>query len=277
MTAPTSASSPSTAPASTRSTSDAAAGVATLEGRARRSVGARRAETVLGVAAFALLGATIVRGLTLPPTIEQEDYSRLIAVHPPIAWVAYLAFGVMALGSALYLVPATRHARFDRLAAASAEIGVVFTTLMLVTGAIWGRPTWGVWWVWDARLTLSALMLALLVGYGALRRMTPDPARRATLSAVTGIAAVVIIPINHFAVTWWRTLHQGRSLAQTTPGSDLDGAYIGAMLLGFLAMSLVFGWLLAVRTRLERLESERAAVELVDAVAERRREGTITP
>ena len=233
----------------------------------------KRAEAALGVVAFALLGATIAVGLNLPPTREQEEYSRLIAVHPPIAWVAYVAFGVMALGSVLYLVPATRHARWDRIAASSAELGVVFTSLMLVTGSIWGRPTWGVWWVWDARLTLSALMLALLLGYAALRRITVDPERRAVLSAVTAVAAVTIIPINHFAVTWWRTLHQGRSLAQVSPGSDLDDSYISAMLLGFIAMTLVYGWLLLVRTRLERLNEERGTTELDAAIAERRREG----
>jgi heme exporter protein C len=232
-----------------------------------------RLEIAFGAVAFGLLALTIGLGFNLPPTIEQEEYSRLIAVHPPIAWVAYVAFGVMALGSLLYLVPATRHARWDRLAAASAELGVVFTSLMLITGSIWGRPTWGVWWVWDARLTLSALMLALLVGYGALRRITPDPDRRGILSAVTGLAAVVVIPINHFAVSWWRTLHQGRSLAQASPGSDLDGSYVAVMLVGFVAMSAVFGFLLLVRTRIERLDEERQGEALEAAIAERRREG----
>ena len=233
----------------------------------------KRATAALGVAAIGSLALTMVLGLDLPPTREQEEYARLIAVHPPIAWTAYIAFGVMALGSLLYLLPATRHDRWDRVAAASAELGVVFTALMLITGSIWGRPTWGVWWVWDARLTLSALMLALLVGYGALRRITPDPQRRAVLSAVAGLGAVVVIPVNHFAVTWWRTLHQGRSLAQVSPGSDLDGSYIAVMLLGFVAMTLVYGWLLALRTRLERLEAERDESALVDAIADRRREG----
>lgn len=232
-----------------------------------------RLSVVSGAIAFGLLALTIGLGLNLPPTQEQDEYARLIAVHPPIAWVAYVAFGVMALASALYLLPATRRARWDRMAASSAELGVVFTALMLVTGAIWGRPTWGVWWVWDARLTLSALMLALLIGYGALRRITPDPDRRALLSAVTGIAAVVVVPVNHFAVTWWRTLHQDRSLAQVSPGSDLDGSYITVMLVGFLAMTSVYAWLLAHRMRVEQVEDERDAGMLAAAIDERRREG----
>ena len=236
----------------------------------------KRAEQGLGVVAFAALAVTMAAGFNLPPTVEQEEYSKLIAIHPPIAWVAYVAFGVMAIGSVLYLLPATRHARWDRLAAASAELGVLFTALMLVTGSIWGRPTWGVWWVWDARLTLSALMLALLVGYGALRRITPDPQRRAVLSAVAGLAAVVVVPINHFAVTWWRTLHQGRSLAQPAPQSDLDGSYISVMLLGFVAMSLVYAYLLMARVRLERVTDERENDALAVAIEARRREGVLS-
>lgn len=230
---------------------------------------------VLGVAALAALGLTVAIGLRLPPTAEQEVYARLIAIHPPIAWVAYLAFGVMALGSGLYLLPPTRHRRWDHLAAAAAELGVLFTALMLVTGSIWGRPTWGVWWVWDARLTLSALMLALLVGYTALRRVSVDPERRALLSGVAGIAAVVIVPVNHFAVSWWRTLHQGRSIVRPAPSSQLDGSYIQAMLVGFVAMTLVFAWLLVQRYRLEQVLDADAGSELETAIAERRAEGAL--
>ncbi len=230
---------------------------------------------VLGGAALVTLVATLVVGLTLPPTEEQQDYSRLIAIHPAIAWVAYVAFGVMALASLLYLLPATRSRAWDRLAAASAEVGVVFTALMLITGSLWGRPVWGVYWTWDARLTLSALMLALLLGYVALRRVTVEVDRRATVSAITGLAAVVVIPLNHFAVTWWRTLHQGRSLVRLSPETELDGRYISAMLLGFLSMTLVYAWMVVHRYRVEALEEERGDVELEAALAERRAEAEV--
>jgi heme exporter protein C len=230
---------------------------------------------ILGAAALASLALTLVLGLRLPPTEEQEDFARLIAIHPAIAWVAYLAFGVMALGSALYLLPSTRARRWDRLAAASAEVGAVFTALMLVTGSIWGRPTWGVWWVWDARLTLSALMLALLLGYVALRRVSVDTERRALVSAIAGVSAVVVIPVNHFAVTWWRTLHQGRSLANISPESHLDFQYIQVMLVGFVAMTLVFAWMLIHRLRLEALEEAYEDEGLAAAIEERRREGAL--
>jgi heme exporter protein C len=235
----------------------------------------RLADGLLGIAAAVTLATTIILGLRLPPTQEQDEYARLIAVHPAIAWTAYLAFGVMAVASVLWLVPATRSRVWDRLAASSAEVGVLFTALMLVTGSIWGRPTWGVWWVWDARLTLSALMLALLLGYVALRRVQVDVERRALVSAVAAVASVVVIPINHFAVTWWRTLHQGRSLARVAPSSELDGEYIAVMLVGFVAMTLVFAWLLQRRYRLEALAEEADDAGLADAIEERRREALV--
>lgn len=233
----------------------------------------RLADGLLGIAAAVTVVTTMILGLRLPPTQEQGEYARLIAVHPAIAWTAYLAFGVTAVASALWLVPATRSRVWDRLAAASAEVGVVFTALLLVTGSIWGRPTWGVWWVWDARLTLSALMLALLLGYVALRAVSVDTERRALLSAIAALSAVVVIPVNHFAVTWWRTLHQGRSLANISPSSELDGEYIAVMLVGFVAMTVTYAWLLLRRYRVEVLAEEFEDVGLAVAIEERRREG----
>ncbi len=226
----------------------------------------------LGIAALVTLGATVILGLTLPKTIEQAEYSRLIAIHPGIAWTAYVACGVTALASIAWLLPRTRAAKWDLLAGASAEIAAVFTALMLVTGSIWGRPTWGVYWVWDARLTLSALLLALLLGYLAIRQVPADPDVRAKRSAMAATLALVVVPVNHFAVTWWRTLHQGRSLAQLTPEDSLDGAFLGAMALGFLAMTLVYAWLLVHRVRIARLEADREESALVAAIEERRAE-----
>lgn len=228
----------------------------------------------LGIAAVLSLAATYVLGLALPDTVEQGGYARLIAIHPGLAWASYVAFAVTALASVAWLVPATRRIGWDHLAGASAEVGVVFTALTLVTGSIWGRPTWGVWWVWDARLTLSALMLAIYLGYLALRRVPAEPEARAGRSAVLALAAVVVVPINHFAVEWWRTLHQGRSLAQLTPENDLDVSFIGAMAVGFLAMTLVYAWLTVHRVRLARLEDAHADAALAVALVERRAEGS---
>jgi heme exporter protein C len=229
----------------------------------------------LGIAALLALAITYALGLTLPETVEQGDYSRLIAIHPGLAWASYVAFGVTALASAAWLWPRTRSLTWDHLAGASAEVGVVFAALTLVTGSIWGRPTWGVWWVWDARLTLSALMLAIYLGYLALRRVPADPDVRAGRAAVVALLAVLVVPINHFAVEWWRTLHQGRSLAQMTPQNDLDGSFIGAMAMGFLAMTLVYAWLTVHRVRVARLEDDEADAALHEALVERRAEAVV--
>ena len=230
----------------------------------------------LGLAALAALVATYAVGLSLPRTVEQGDYSKLIAIHPGIAWASYVAFGVMAGASVLWLWPRTRSLTWDLLAGASAEVGVLFTALTLITGSIWGRPTWGVWWVWDARLTLSALMLALDLGYLALRRVPADAEVRGRRSAIAALLAVVVVPVNHFAVEWWRTLHQGRSLSQVTPGNDLDGKFIFAMTLGFLAMTLIYAWLTVHRLRVARLEEAIVGDDLDSAIDARRREAVTT-
>ena len=241
------------------------------------SVGSRggtggQATFVLGAAGLLATAATVVLGLGLPPTREQGSYARLIAIHPAVAWAAYLAFGVTAVASILYLWPRTRARLWDRLAGASAEVGVVFCALTLVTGSIWGRPTWGVWWTWDARLTSTALLLALFLGYLALRRVGGDLHARSKRSAIAALVAAVDIPIVHFSVEWWRTLHQGRSLAQSVPQSDLDGSYLMVMTLGFMAMTLVYVWLLVHRYRVEAMEEDLETEGLGLALEERRAE-----
>jgi heme exporter protein C len=225
----------------------------------------------LGIAAFVSLAATYAIGLTLPKTYEQGDYSKLIAIHPGLAWASYVAFGVTAMASVLWLWPRTRSLTWDLLAGSSAEVGVVFTALTLITGSIWGRPTWGVWWVWDARLTLSALELTLLLGYLALRRVPADAEVRGRRSALSALLAVLVVPVNHFAVSWWRTLHQGESLS-LTPKDTLDGKFIFAMVLGFLSMTLVYAWLTIHRYRLARREEDVVTDDLDAALEARRRE-----
>jgi heme exporter protein C len=229
----------------------------------------------LGIAAFFALSATVIFGLVMPRSEEQQEYSRLIAIHPGIAWASYVAFGVTALASVLWLWPRTRSLTWDLLAGASAEVGVLFTALTLVTGAIWGRPTWGVYWVWDARLTLSALMLTLLLGYLALRRVPSEPDTRARRSAVTALLAVLVVPVNHYAVTWWSTLHQGGSL-ELASSDSVDGVFVFAMCLGFLAMTLVYAWMTLHRLYIARLEETLVDDDLELAIEARRREAVLT-
>ena len=228
----------------------------------------------LGAAAALSTAATVWLGLWVtPPDQTQHDLVRLVYLHPPIAWVAlYLAFGVAAVSSALWLWPRTRSAFWDRAAVSAVEIGTVFTALTLVTGSLWGRPTWGVWWVWDARLTSTALLLVMLLGYVALRRVPSDPDARARRCAVVALVAAADVPIVHFSVNWWRTLHQNATVLNADLAPTIHGSMAWTLLLGFVSMTLAFAWLLAVRYRIEVLSEHRRRTELDEALLERRAE-----
>ena len=229
----------------------------------------------LGVAAALSLAATIWLGLWVtPPDEVQRNLVRLVYVHPPIAWVAlYLAFGVAAVSSVLWLWPRTRSRFWDRLAVSAVEVGTVFTALTLVTGSIWGRPTWGVWWAWDARLTSTALLLVLLLGYLAVRRVPADPDSRARRSAVVALVAAVDVPIVHFSVDWWHTLHQGATVLNSNLSPTIHGSMAWTLLLGFVAFTLLFAWMLAIRYRIEVLAEHVQDSELDVALHERWAEG----
>ena len=237
----------------------------------RRAV---RLTSALGGAAIVASVAAVIQGLVvMGPTENQGDYSRLLVVHPPLATVAYLAFGVTAAASVLYLLPRTRRRSWDQLAGASAEIGVVLTALTLVTGSIWGHATWGVWWTWDAQLTAEALLLALFVGYLALRRVPAEETVRGRRCAVAALIAALDVPVDHFATSWWRTLHQGSSISLMQPDKHLDAAHGIGLLLGFVAMALVYGWLLIHRYQVEQLETRYEEEGLQVALDARRAEG----
>lgn len=236
-----------------------------------RSVVASR---IVGVAALVQLAVVVVLGLFVTePDVVQRQAVRLIYVHPSVAWVAYVAFGVTALTSALYLWRRTRDPRWDLLAGASGEIGVVFCGLMLTTGMIWGRPTWGVWWTWDARLTSAAVLFVLFLGYLALRRVPGDPAVRAKRSAIAALLAFADVPIVHLSVEWWRTLHQEPSVLRRDLDPTIEGLQLWTMLLSFVAFTTVYAWLLIHRYRLARWESRIEEGGLEAALAERRAEG----
>ncbi len=230
-----------------------------------------------GVAGGLGLGVTVWLGLWVtPPDVHQRDLVRLLYIHPPIAWVAlYLAFGVAGIASVLWLWPRTRARVWDRLAASAMEVGVVFTALTLATGMLWGRPTWGVWWVWDARLTSTALLLVMQLGYLALRRVPGDPDARARRSAVAALVAAVDVPIVHFSVDWWHTLHQPGTVLNPELDAKVHGAMAWTLLLGFVSITLVFVWLLAERYRIETLSDEAADAGLEAALAERWAESTV--
>jgi heme exporter protein C len=233
------------------------------------------AQRILGPVTLASLALTAWLGLVVtPPDKVQGDLARLVYVHPAIAWVAlYLSFGTAAIASALYLWPRTRAVVMDRVAHAAMEVSVVFIALTLVTGSIWGRPTWGVWWAWDARLTSTAILGVLALGYLALRRANDDPVLRARRSAVFAILSAINVPIIHFSVQWWKTLHQGATVFTADRTLLIHGIMAWTLLLSFVSFTLLFLWLLRARYRLEvaREVAERRGFE--EALEQRRREG----
>ncbi len=214
---------------------------------------------VLGFVALAAVAVAMAVALfVVPPDLNQGDAQRIMYPHVASAWLGYLSFGVTALAGILWLWK--RDLRFDAAAVAGAEIGVMFTAFAIWGGMMWGRPIWGVFWQWeDPRLTTTALLLALYVGYLLFRRLTDDPERRATRAAVVGIVAAVDIPIVHFSVEWWRGLHQTATIA--SPDRVLDPAapmvFVGTLLGTLAAFTLSWLYLMIRRYQLGRAELAR--------------------
>jgi heme exporter protein C len=229
---------------------------------------------LLGVGAIVAIAATLYLGLVVsPPDVTQGELVRLIYLHPAAATSCYVAFGLCALASLAYLWPRTRSRRWDALAGASAEVGVVFCLVTLVTGSIWGRGSWGVWWTWDARLTLTALLFAVFLGYLALRRSAGDPDVRARRCALTAVLCSLVVPIDHEATTWWSTLHQGNTLLRANP--LIHGWQLVTMCVSFVAFGLLLTWLIIHRFRVELLEDRWESEGFAAALAERRAEAEI--
>lgn len=232
--------------------------------------------TALGLVSLVSVAATVWLGLWVTPPDEfMGNLVRLIYIHPPVAWVAYLAFGVAAAASLLYLWPRTRTAFWDRLAGASAEVGVVFCALTLVSGSIWGRPTWGVWWTWDPRLTSTALLFVLYLGYLALRRVPASPEARGRRCAVAALVAFADVPISYLSVYWWKSLHQTGTVLDPEQQMHIHGSMAWTLLLGFCAFTLVYVWMVAHRYRLAALEERVDREGLEAALAERRGEAGV--
>jgi heme exporter protein C len=218
---------------------------------------ARKGERILALLSVVALAVSAVLSLVIsPPDVEQGQVIRLMYVHVPAAWLAYLAFTVVFVASIAYLV--TSRIRWDRLAAASAEVGVLFTALTIVLGSLWGKPVWGVWWTWDPRLTTTAILLLIYVGYLAVRRLPDSPAKRARWAAVVGIVGFVDVPIVHLSVRLWRSQHQAPARLLGVP--DLAPSMGAALMVGVLAFTLLYLYLMALRMRVGRLE-DRAMAE----------------
>jgi heme exporter protein C len=204
-------------------------------------------------------------GLVLaPPDYQQGDGFRIVYVHAPAAWLSMLVYGTMAVAAAVGLV--WRIKLGHAVAAASAPIGASFTFLALATGSIWGKPMWGTWWVWDARLTSELMLLFLFAGVIALRSSIDDRDRADRASAVLAIVGIVNLPIIHYSVYWWNTLHQAATLTKFGKPS-MAGDMLWPLLLMLLGFTLFYAAVLLLRLKAQILLRERDASWLRTGIA----------
>lgn len=223
----------------------------------------RTVDRLLGAAAAsATAAAAILALLVAPPDAVQGQAQRLMYVHVPAAWLAYLSFAGVLLASVAYLV--TRDLRWDRRARAAAELGVGMTALTIVMGSLWGRPVWGTWWVWDPRLVTTAILLLVYLGYLSVRELCDDRAAGARRAAAVGVIGFIDIPVVHFSVVWWRTLHQPATLLSPDP-APMDPRMLAALLVAVGAFTL--GGLVVFRRRLRMLAATDAEA-IVQPVAD---------
>ncbi|MDO8502704.1 MAG: cytochrome c biogenesis protein CcsA [Gemmatimonadaceae bacterium] len=218
-----------------------------------------RAWSLFGVFAFVALIAA--QAYAVRNSLADENMGHLqkiLYVHVPAAWITFLAFAVVLVYSILYMLYGRE--KDDLLAAAAAEVGATFNGLTLVLGMIWGKPTWGAWWVWDARLTSTLVLFMIFVGYLALRSFVDDPERRAQWSAAVGVFGAINVPIVYMSVRWWRTIHQ----IQSSP-STLDSTYVLGLRTNAIAFLLIMIYFIRRRYELARLR--RATELLADAAA----------
>ena len=198
---------------------------------------AQRGRWLTGIGLL-LLGGVYVRALAFTPVeLHQGPAQKIFYVHVPAAWSSMLAMGLVGLASILYLL--VRDTRYDRFAAASAEVGTVFACVMLTTGPLWAKPVWGTWWTWDARLTLTLMLFFIFIGYQLLRGAVTDPGLRARYAAVVGICGLVLLPFIHLSVYLFRTLHpQPIVLKPSAPSAPPE--MVTTLLLSVAVFSLLY-------------------------------------
>jgi heme exporter protein C len=227
---------------------------------------------VLGVVALVGAAWAVVFGLLISPADRvQRSGVRIMYIHVPSAWLAYLAFIVTGVSSAAYLWKRTRSLVWDRIAGASAEVGVLFMAITLVTGSLWGRISWGQYWTWDSRLTTTAFLFVTYIGYLAVRGLGGSHDQRARRSAMVALLAVLEIPLVHFSVEWWEPLHQQESVAS----GKLSDLMLFSLVVGIVAFTLLYVWLVLHRQRVLAMEDALDDRGLDLALDERRREGAV--
>jgi len=194
-----------------------------------------------------LLGAGLYLALIhSPPDFKQSETVRIMYIHVPSAWMSMFIYGVIGVSSLFSLI--WRHQLADLAAKASAPLGAGFTFITLVTGSLWGKPMWGTWWVWDARLTSELILLFIYLGYMALWEAIDDKMKAAQAAAILGLVGVLILPIIHFSVDWWNTLHQPASVARLD-GPSIDSSILVPLLVMALAFKAYYVTLLLIRMR----------------------------
>lgn len=232
---------------------------------------------VLGAATLAGLALLLAYALVWSPADRvQQDSVRIMYVHVPTAIVAFTGCGLTTVAAAMWLRRRTEG--WWVLGGAAAEIGLVFTGLALLTGSIWGRPTWGTYWDWDPRITSTTLLFVMLIGFLSLRRIDNeggDAAQRGTRSAIAGLLLFPNVVVVHFSVDWWRSLHQTATITRLDP--TIEGTMLFTLMLGIVVFGLLFSWLLVHRFRTGWLEERIGHAGLDEALAERRAEAGITP
>ncbi len=206
----------------------------------------------------AVIAAQTYAILTSPAEGDMGHLQKIMYVHVPAAWMTFLSFFVVLVFSVRYMWK--RRENDDLIAASAAEVGATFNGLTLMLGMIWGRPAWGVWWVWDARLTSTLVLFLIFVGYLALRAFVDDPDQKARWSAAVGAIGALNVPIVYMSVKWWRTLHQPPSSPAT-----LDPAYTMGLRLN--AIALLFVMIYFIRRRYEIARLERAVEQMAEAAA----------
>jgi heme exporter protein C len=206
---------------------------------------------VLGLAAFVILARDIYAIARLPPEINQGNAFKIIFFHVP-SWVAAGAAVATALvSSVLFLI--TKNFKFDATAVAATEVGVAFLSVGLITGSLWARPIWGIWWTWDERLTTTLVLWLLYGGYLMFRHAIEEPTQRATFSAVLSIFAFIGVPIDYFSIRWWRTQHPAPVFFSSNGSFPHDwGMIMGWNILAILMLAVVF-----MAVRLEQEQSQR--------------------
>ena len=219
----------------------------------------------LGAACLLSLAAGLWLGLVVAPAdYEQGESYRIIYVHVPAAWMSMFVYTVMAVSSAVFLIWRMKLA--DVVAAASAPIGAGFTLVALVTGSLWGKPMWGTWWVWDGRLTSELLLLFLYLGYMALRGAFEQPRTAEKAAAILAVVGVVNIPVIHFSVEWWNTLHQPATITKLDKPS-MHISMLRPLLLMVLAFQLLYFVNLLTRVRTGILRREARASWVAELAA----------